>query len=209
MMRVYQVWPQNTVAVYNRNAYPCQRLLPLFSHLMMMTLNLIPKTLDTNHWLIFISFVKWCNGGTRPRPSHHGPEKGESVFKVVGNIREISSIPSLLCLTVLSHFLPLSFLHLIFSSPHSLPTISKLCGSIQVMVPEGALTLPSLSCSSSSCGAAVGDTKGSLHLRGQPTSSWDSEIDYRSDNQLFSTTTKKKSTALWCLWKVKTALHSS
>lgn len=43
-----------------------------------------------------------------------------------------------------------------------------LNGSIPVMVPEGALTLPSHSCSSPSCGAAVGVATGSLHLRGRP-----------------------------------------
>lgn len=107
---------------------------------------------------------------------HNSPEREYLFFKAIGNIHQIPSIPSLLCLTVLSHTLPLTFHHLIFSSTHSLPTISKLGGSILVMVPEGALTLPSLSCSSSSCGAAEGDTKGSLHLRGQPTSSWDSKI---------------------------------
>lgn len=68
----------------------------------------------------------------------------------------------------------------------SLPTISalppvKLNGSIPVMVPEGALTLPLHFCSSPSCGAAVGVTKGSLHLRGRPTSSWESRMEVVSE----------------------------
>lgn len=84
------------------------------------------------------------------------------------------------CLSILSCiklllFLPLCILHLIFShSTHRLPTVSELNGSIPASVPEGGLTLPLHFCSSPSCGAAVGVTKGSLHLRGQPTSSRES-----------------------------------
>lgn len=77
--------------------------------------------------------------------------------------------------------LPLSFLHPIISH-FALPP-AKLNGSIAVMVPEGALTLPLHFCSSPSCGAAVGVTKGSLHLRGQPTSSWESRRELRAESE--------------------------
>lgn len=97
-------------------------------------------------------------------------------------------------------FLPLGILHSIFShSTHCLPTVSELNGSIPASVPEGGLTLPLHFCASPSCGAAVGVTKGSLHLRGQPTSSRESGMkssgwewkDYRATN-LFLSKKKKK-----------------
>lgn len=136
---------------------------------------------------------------------------GIYVFQAIVNIHKNMSIhlfcPSPLSLIHLSHFLPLSFLHSIFSnSTHQLPTISELNGSIPAMVPEGALTLPLHFCSSPSCGAAVGVTKGSLHLRGQPTSSWESGMKLRVESErireqqtcLFATKLTEKESNPFC-----------
>ncbi len=84
--------------------------------------------------------------------------------------------------------LPWLFLHYIFShsshSPISAPHRTKFCRSDPVTVPEGALTLLLHFCSSPSCGAAEGLTKGSPHLRGQPTSSWESSMKLRAERKL-------------------------